>query len=355
MKRMELFVLIGVGALALSACGTPSNVNWPGLAADGQNAYLANGNLVYAVRLSDGLKLWQYPEKSSGQMYYSNPVVTAGGQVLIGSSGTDYGLVSLDGATGRETWAAPLLADNHWVAPPLVVADTVYAVNNNGSLYAAELATGGLLWSLPIAEQLWSAPTTNGTLIFVSSLDHNLYAVDPAARAVAWSVELGGSAPGSATVSADGNTVFVGSFGKKIIAVEAASGKVKWSADTGDWIWGAPVQGGDSLFAADTAGQVYSLGVPNGKNAWPAAKPDGAITASPVLIPGGVVFATETGSLVALDNTGATIWKLELGGEIYATPVVAGDMILVAPMKAESLLRAVSLDGRLLPWEFTGK
>jgi len=43
-----------------------------------------------------------------------------------------------------------------------------------------------------------------------------------------------------------------------------------------------------------------------------------------------------------------------VGGQIYTTPVVAGDMILVAPMKAKFLLRALSLDGKLLPWQFTG-
>jgi outer membrane protein assembly factor BamB len=355
MKRLAFFSLIGLAALALSACGTPTNVSWPGLAADAENAYLANGNLVYAVRLSDGLKLWAYPEKSAGQVFHSNPVITPDGQVLVGSAGNDNGIVSLDPATGRENWAAPLVANNHWIASPLVVGDTVYAANNNGSLYAAELETGHVLWSLPINNSLWSAPSTNGRLIFVPSLDHTLYAVDPEQRTIAWQTELGGSAPSSATVSADGTTVYVGSFDKKVFAIDADSGAVQWTADAEDWVWAAPAQDGDTLFAADISGRVYSLGTTHGKNAWPELQPDGPITANPVVLPEGVVFATESGSVFAYDPTGTKLWDVSIGGQIYTTPVASGDMILIAPTKAEFLLRAVSQDGKLVPWEFTGK
>ncbi|MFH1185776.1 MAG: PQQ-binding-like beta-propeller repeat protein [Chloroflexota bacterium] len=355
MKRLALLSLIGLAALALSACGTPTNVSWPGLAADAENAYLANGNLVYAVRLSDGLKLWQYPEKSGGQVYHSNPVLTPDGQLLLGSAGTDNGIVSLDPATGRENWAAPLVANNHWIASPLVVGETIYAANSNGMLYAAELATGYILWFLPIDNSLWSAPTSDGKLVFVTSLDHTLYAVDPQVRAIAWKTALGGSAPGSATVSSDGSTVYVGSFDKKVFAIDAASGAIQWTAEVKDWVWGAPVQDGDTLYAADISGHIYSLGTTHGKNAWPDLQPDESITGSPLVLPDGVLVATESGTIFAYDRTGTKLWDVALGGQIFTTPVAGGDAILIAPMKAEFLLRAVSQDGKLLPWEFTGK
>ena len=354
MKRLALLSLIGLTALVLSACGTPTNINWPGLAADAENAYLANGNLVYAVRLSDGMKLWQYPEKSAGQVFYSNPVLAPDGQLLIGSAGTDNGMVSLDPATGRENWAAPMVANNHWVASPLVVGGTIYAANNNGTLYAAELATGYILWSLPLDNSLWSAPTSNGKLIFVTSLDHTLYAVDPETRAVVWKTDLGGSAPGSATVSPDGNTVYVGSFGKKVFAFDASSGAMQWTADVQDWVWSAPVQDGDILYAADISGHIYSLGAPDGKNAWLDLQPDGPITGSPLVTADGMVVASESGSVFAYDRTGTKRWDASLGGKFYTTPVAAGGSIVVAPMGGDFLVAALSQDGKVL-WKFTGK
>ncbi len=164
-------------------------------------AYLADGAYIYAVRLTDGTKAWQYPDKSGTQLFYSNPVLTSDGQLLVGSAGRDNELTSLDTATGQQKWAAPFVASDRWVAPPLVVGDTVYAANNDGTLYVLKLATGEKSWSLHISRELWGAPVTNGKLIFVTSLDHFLYAVDPQAQKIVWKVDLGGSAPGSPVVS----------------------------------------------------------------------------------------------------------------------------------------------------------
>jgi eukaryotic-like serine/threonine-protein kinase len=355
MKHLRLILLVTAAAVFISACGTAgTTTSWPGLAADTDRVYLADGQFVYGLRLSDGSKVWQYPEKAGSQLFYSAPVLTPDGQLLVGSAGSDNSLVSLDPATGQTKWAAPFVASNHWVAPPLVVKDTIYAANNSGTLYALGLSTGQELWSLPLGRSLWGAPASNGTLVFVTSLDHFLYAVDPQKQALAWKVDLGGSAPGTVSVGSDGSTVYVGSFGKKVLGIDAASGAVRWTADVKDWVWGAPVVGSDSVFAADIAGNVYSFGAPNGKNAWPAIQPDGPITGSPLVLPNGMLVATESGSVVAYDPTGTKLWDATVGGKIYATPVASGDRIAVAPTGADFLLAVLDQNGKLL-WKFTGK
>jgi outer membrane protein assembly factor BamB len=362
MKRFLLISLVLLGAVLLSACaGSTNTSSWPGLAADSKTAYLANGSYIYAVRLSDGAKTWQYPAKSGTQLFYADPVLTADRQLLVASAGRDNELTSLDPATGQQKWAAPFVGKDRWVAAPLVVGDTIYAANNDGTLYALKLATGEKVWSLFLGRELWGAPVTNGKLIFVTSLDHFLYAVDPQAQKIAWKVDLGGSIPGSPAVSSDGTTLYVGSFAKKIFAVDVTTGSVRWTADTKDWVWNAPVLGGDSLFATDISGNVYSLGAPNGKNAWPALQPDGPITGSPLVLTGSTsqsgdttLVTTESGSLFAFDANGVKMWDVSVGGKIYTSPVAAGDVIVVAPLNTDFLLAAVSRDGKLL-WKFTGK
>jgi eukaryotic-like serine/threonine-protein kinase len=361
MKRLTLISLVLLGAILLSACTAgASATTWPGLAADNKLAYLADGQYVYGIRLSDGVKSWQYPDKAGTQLFYANPVLTPDGQLLVGSAGHDYELTSLDIATGQPKWTAPFVATDRWVAGPLVVGDTVYAANNDGTLYVLKLATGEKVWSLHISQELWGAPVTDGKLVFVTSLDHFLYAVDPQAQKVVWKVNLGGSAPGSPVVSSDGKTLYIGSFAKKIFAVDVSSGQVQWTADTKDWIWSAPALGGENLFAADISGNIYSLGAPNGKNAWPSLQPDGPITGSPlVLSDGNMVIATESGSLFAFDTSGVKKWDIAPGGKIYTSPVIAGDpassLILVAPLNTDFLLAAVSEDGSKIVWKFTGK
>ena len=63
MKRLILILLVGLAASLLSACSAgASSASWPGLAVDSDNAYLASGGFVYAARLADGSKVWQYPD-----------------------------------------------------------------------------------------------------------------------------------------------------------------------------------------------------------------------------------------------------------------------------------------------------
>ncbi|HEX8990826.1 MAG TPA: PQQ-binding-like beta-propeller repeat protein [Anaerolineales bacterium] len=358
MKRLTVISLLLLAGLLLSACSASTNsTSWPGLAADQNNAYLASGQFVYAVRLSDGAKLWQYPAQAATEEFFSNPVLTPDGQLLVGSSGRDYALYSLDPATGASKWGAPFTATDHWVASPLVVGDTVYAPNNNGTLYALKLTTGQMAWSLPIGRSLWGAPTTDGKLIFVASLDHFLYAVDPNAHKIVWKTDLGGSIPGSPLVASDGGSLYLGSFARKVFAVDAATGAVRWTSALKDWAWSTPALMGDSLFAADISGNLYSLATASGKNAWPEVKPDGPITGSPVALAEGVAVVTDSGFLYAYKPDGSTLWPpVNIGGKIYTSPVVSGDRIIIAPMGATYWLYAVNgKDGSVLPWHFAGK
>jgi outer membrane protein assembly factor BamB len=67
-----------------------------------------------------------------------------------------------------------------------------------------------------------------------------------------------------------------------------------------------------------------------------------------------MLVATESGSVIAFDATGVKMWEVIVGGQIYASPVATGDLIVVAPLNADFLLAGVSKDGKLL-WKFTGK
>lgn len=357
MKRLTLILLASLVAVLLSACATSGgrSVSWPGLTADANNAYLADGQFVYAVRLSDGTKVWQYPEKSGSSVFYSNPVLTSDGQVLVGSAGNDHALYSLDAATGKEKWPAPFNgAADHFIASPLVIGDTVYAPNNDGTLYVLKLATGEKLWSLSISHSLWSTPVSNGKYIFLASLDHFLYAIDPQAQKIIWKTDLGGAVPGSPALSADGTTLYVGSFASKVLALNADDGRLRWTADTKGWAWATPVVDDDTVYAADIDGYIYSLGAPNGKNAWPDIQPDASITGSPLVLSDGVLVATESGTVFAFDRNGGKIWDANIGGKIYTTPVASGNVILLSPLNADFLLAAVDQKGKLV-WKFTGK
>jgi hypothetical protein len=74
-------------------------------------------------------------------------------------------------------------------------------------------------------------------------------------------------------------------------------------------------------------------------------KPDGAITASPLVLGDSVLVATESGSIYEVSKDGQSRLWSQPGGKIYTTPIQAGDLILVAPLGTEAYLFAYKQDG----------
>lgn len=362
-KRFTLIFLALAGILLLSGCSTSSAVgsNWPGLAADSETAYLSDGALIYAVRLRDGAELWRYPEKAdSKKSFYATPVLLGDGRMVIGSAGTDHCLYVIDTtqiAADTNTPDAACIfaaAKDRWIAPPLVVENTIYAPNNDGTLYVVDLDGGDLLWSLKIGNggHLWSAPITDGATLYLSSLDHNVYAIDLATQTIAWTADLSGSVVSAPALSADGKSLFVGSLASKIFALDVADGSILWEVKTQKWVWGTPTVNGDMVYAADLDGQLYAIEAASGNISW-NSKPADAITGSPVLVGDQIVVTTESGGVYAFDAQGTRGWDASIQGKLYTTPVQAGDLLLVAPLSngAEYYMTALGLDGSVR-WPF---
>ncbi len=349
-KRLLLFSLLLIAALALSACTGSRTIvnNWPGLAADAERAYVAGGSFVYAVNMTNGGEAWRYPAQANNSFhYYANPVLTPDGQLLIGSAGTKHDFVSINPATGKDNWAAPFTgAKGIWVASPLVMNNQIYAPNADGYLYVLKM-DGSLVDSVYLGGSLWSAPVTDGKLIYVASLDHHVHIIDPANPGANKAIDLGGAIPGGVTVTPEG--VYAGTFASKLESI-SAGGDYRSVADAQGWIWGAPTLDGQTLYYADLEGNVYSFDLASGKQNW-QVKPDGPIAGSPLVVGDRIFVATESGTLVALDRDGK-FQSYTVGGKIYTTPVLSNDLILVAPYQADFTLVALSPDGKQA-WKYT--
>ncbi len=350
-KRLVLISLLVLGALILSACSgsrTVSN-NWHGLAADAEHAYVASGSHVYAVDLKNGNEVWRYPaEADTKLMFYANPVLTADGQLLIGSAGTAHPFVSLNPATGKENWAESFTkGKGAWLASPLVVNDTIYAPNTDGFVYILDMQGREAADPIEVGGALWSAPVTDGNLIYIASLDHHLHIIDPASGTSSVSIDLGGAAPSSPVV-ADGG-VYVGSFASTIELIQA-NGSHEVIAKTENWIWGSPVLDGETLYYADLNGKVFSLNTSDGSQNWEAAQSD-AVVAGLLVTADQIYVVTEAGNLVALDRDGGSLWEKTVGGKLYSAPVISGELILVAPYQAEFTLVAYDAEGKQA-WTF---
>jgi len=369
-KKLSIISMILLGAVLLSACagGAIRGSSWPGLTADANVAYLSNGGFVYAVDLRDGREVWHYPASSNAkQVFYAAPVLTDDGLVIVGSAGTDHSLIAINPAdidpntnSPFEAWTFTEAAD-HWVASPLVVDNKLFAPNADGNLYIFDLADGQSqkqpVKVVELAGRLWAQPVTDGERVFVTSLDHSVFAVDVNTYDIVWHENVGGAIPGSPAIADDG-MLYVGSLASQLEQFDPQTGQHKSVLKAEEWIWSTPVVDGDALYFGDLAGNFYSFSVSTGELNW-SVQPDGPITANALVQDGHLLLATESGIVYAINKEdGKTLWFEEVrdqgeaaNGKIYTSPATASDLILIAPLETEFHLTALDANGRKV-WTF---
>jgi outer membrane protein assembly factor BamB len=349
MKTKHVFVILLAltAAMLLSGCGADvlMGSSWPGLATDGEVAYLADGQHVYAVSLSDGREIWRYPEEADNNLLFiAQPAVAEDGTLIVGSGGNDHRLVALDTSSGvpREKWTFNGASDR-WIGTPLVVGETVFAPNVDGSLYVLD-TQGRAIETVDLGGSIWSQPVADESKVYVSSMDHQVYAVDLQSYDATWSTsDLGGAAPGSPLLGPNGD-LFVGTFNAEIVRVNPANGGSTPFVSAANWVWGAPVADGGTFYFGDLDGFFYAVDSASGEVLW-SIQPDGPIVGSALVMTDFIVFATESGTVYAVDRDGNIVWSEPVGGKIYTTPVAGKDRIVVAPTETDYKLVILDTNG----------
>ena len=362
-KKLIFVTTILLGAFILSACagGPQHGLTWPGLAADGSMVYLSDGPFIFAVDLEDGREVWRYPGEPDGKLtFYAPPVITPDGLVIVGSAGTDHSLIALNPNDIDPETNAPVEAwkftgaRDYWVAAPLVVDNTLFAVNSDGNLYILDLQDGRSTKDatavVELGGRLWAQPTSDGERVYVTSLDHSVIAVDVNTHEIVWNENIGGAVPGSAVLGEDG-ALYVGSLDSRLEKFDPASGDHQSVVDAENWVWSTPSLDGDTLYFGDVDGNLYAFNTSTGSLNWKPVKPNGPITASPLVREDHILVATESGSVFAVDRDGKVLWTEQIGGKIYTTPLAVGDLTIVAPLETDFYLAALDANGRQV-WTF---
>jgi outer membrane protein assembly factor BamB len=350
MKTKFLYFTLGLLILAflLSGCSggmTPSS--WAGITSDGDTAYIAMATHVYAVRVSNGMERWRFPEKPDAKKtFFAAPTLTSDGQLIIG--GYDRILYSLSPADGSVNWTFEDAKD-HFIGSAVAGNDMIFAPSSDYNLYALDMQ-GKLVWKFTAGQALWGKPVVDDTNVYFGSMDHKVYALNMATGKTVWSTELDGSILGAITLGSDG-VLYAGTLGDTVFALNTSSGSILWQQALSSRIWSAPVIGNGDLYVGDQAGMIVSLALDSGKENW-SLQPDGPVLGSPLFLTDKVVFGTESGSLIAVDSEGKIAWSQTIVGKLYSTPVLAGDLILVAPVEGDVTLIALDQNGTQ-QWVYT--
>jgi outer membrane protein assembly factor BamB len=351
-KYITLTLILLISAIALSACSGSAFIpsGWTGVTVDQDTAYVSHNQYVYAVNLSNGEMIWRFPEKGqANKTFYAPPILIEGDQRLLAGSYNNI-LYSINPSTTEEI--SSFESRGHFIAAPLVTEDGIFAPSGDDRLYALD-ENLNLRWEFQAKSALWAEPvgSPDGRVIYLPSMDHNLYALHSVNGRLIWSQDLKGALVGSPTLSEDGSILYIGSFSNNMFAVDAASGNILWETPLNGWVWSGPALHENVLYFGDLSGNLYALDAKTGSLLW-ERQPDGPIAGTPLIVENTIYVGSESGSLTAYDLNGNYQWSQTIGGKIYTSPVFVEDTILVAPIETDYRLVALNLSGTQ-KWRFT--
>jgi outer membrane protein assembly factor BamB len=354
MKKKHLLTLMPLLAMSLflTACGEAVAAgSWPGIIYDETRSlvYVANNQFVHAIQIENGLERWQFPaEPQGGFASYAAPELTTDGQLIVG--GYDNILYSLNAENGAQNWTFPG-AVNRYIGSSLAVGDQIFAPNADHQLYILG-SQGNLVKTFAAQDPLWGRPAGDGTIVYLTSMDHFLYALDAQSGEELWKLDLEATIVGSPGLGADG-MIYVGTLDHTLFAVDPQSHREVWRFATQGWIWATPLIVDGQLFVGDLDGIFYGVDAASGEEQW-RVDTGGAITGTPALFNDSLYIGNEAGRIfsISLDGRSRELTLPETyQGLYYGSPVLAGDLLLLGITNNENIVIALDSDDSVV-WSF---
>jgi outer membrane protein assembly factor BamB len=243
---------------------------------------------------------------------------------------------------------------------PSVVGDLLYCGTDTGRFLAARVADGDVVWQVQLTgttHGIHGSPAVVGNLVYIGAYDGTLYAFERRSGLLAWRYRLGYQVGSSPAVVPEWGVV----FSAHEASPNGGGYVVSLDARTGQEIWRAPTMAHphssvavdvkrQRVFVGDNLGYLYALDARTGDVDWQERLTDGdktdiKTTPSVLLDRGLVVFGAWSGKVYALDeDTGATVWKHEIGGRMMAS---------TAYLPSRGLVFAATPTGKLVAMDAT--
>jgi outer membrane protein assembly factor BamB len=215
--------------------------------------------------------------------------------------------------------------------PPVIDGNTMYFMDDNGSVNKVNAITGKRLWRKSIGT--WSAATpaldVKLGLMFVPVLsisghspgNGRFVAMSMSSGKIKWSYPLSAGSESSPIIV--GNNVYFGDAAGTVRDLNVRTGREVWSFPTGGPEKGGPTYHDGDLYFGNYSGQVYAVNAKTGKQVWESNVGPG-IYASPTYAYGRLYFGSTGGQFYSLSaTTGVEAWSISTGSYVYSSAAVA--------------------------------
>jgi outer membrane protein assembly factor BamB len=282
---------------------------------------LDNSGKLYALRQSDGRRLWS---ASIGADFNTTPAIWKDLVLVPGRDATGGFVAAYGAASGSRHWRTRLNSEPYeFVGAPAVFGNTFYLAAG-GTVYALSAGTGRILWKRVVSTSENGtiegpvAVSGHGEYVVAAGTDGRVYALNAATGTVKWTANAGGGIDhgGPAIYSgivyvAEGRGGDEGG-GFDICALQVSDGRLLWKGYAGDDVHVTPAAGQGMVVIGSIDEGLRALDSRTGALLW-AAPYEGEVWGDPILA-NGVVYAGTDTSLVAHNaRTGAPLYTLQLG------------------------------------------
>jgi len=388
LKIVRLFRRLGIAAalllvmLATACIPLPADPNWGhlSLAGDPQQILFAFHDRIVLINPIDGSvsqlrdpegnpryddqnnpRQWSVQVTGGEQTrFYSTPLAGADNTLIAASY--DKRLFEIDFPNARVISSDGIPVGGHIVTDPISDGERLYVGLSEGDLIALDMTDlASRVWTLETQRGVWSEPLLADGRLYVSSMDHNLYAIDAETGSEIWRLDLGGALSES-PVLYEGN-LYVGSFARKLFRI-SLDGQITAEYPTTEWIWGTPAIVDDTLYVGDAAGWVYALALSEDgfTPVWSRQVATRVIRATPIVTEDSVIVASRDHKIYWVSrNTGAAVFERNTDAEILANmlvidsednPSLSEPLLIVSTMANDKLLFAYTLDQGDLRWRY---
>ncbi len=240
---------------------------------EGNLFFCSEDQRLHVINVHTGKVAWTYFSNGS---IYSSPRI-ADGHVFFGSDDQDLHAVNI--TSGRAAWKFSTEAPIR--STPMIANEMIYFGNEAGTFYAVNFR-GEAKWRFQAKRAITSSPAMDpkAQVVYFTSLDGTLYALDARNGWAIWKFRLGKGSISSPAVADE--LVFVGAADGFIYCVDARTAREVWRFRTEDQVSSSPTVFKDSLYCGSVDGAMYCLEYRSGRLRW-KFESQGAITGSPVV------------------------------------------------------------------------
>lgn len=273
-------------------------------------------NNLYGLDAALGEFRWKYPTEGGivTKPFVSNDLV------YVGSEDCKVHVVSAK--TGRLAWTHPV--EKPVRSSPTVSDGRVYFGADDGYLHAVNILSTRREFRFDAGVAVRSSPVLSPEYIYFGNEDGDFFCIDFHGQ-LKWRFRAKRAITGSPLVSQ--GVVYVTSLDSTLYAMDAKSGWVLWRFRMLKGSVSTPCRVENNLYVGSADGYIYCIDINNGKEIW-KFETGHQVSGSPVAYKDAIYCGSADGLMYALDyKTGKVKWKFVTGGPITSSPVIFNDIV----------------------------